>query len=147
MDEPFLKIFDLVVNLIANVMTIITAGLAIYVFIVNKDTIKKSFNFLLNYSFQLTLTDLKYKIEKLNDFKTTNPDQREEVINLLHDIEGHILGSTYLKEKLAAQLKKINGYNRNPSRLTEQNKRSLVSELKTSVQDLDVSNFGDSIQQ
>ena len=147
MEEPFLKIFDFVINLLANVMTIVTAGLAIYIFVTNRDAIKKTFNFLLNYSFQLTLTDLKYKIEKLNEFKTTIPDQNDEIINLLHEIEGHILGSTYLKENLSVQLKKVNSINRNPSRLTEPIKRSIVSELKISVRDLDVSNFGDSIQQ
>ncbi|MDA6068660.1 hypothetical protein NJT12_03415 [Flavobacterium sp. AC] len=147
MDEPLLKIFDLVVNLIANVMTIITAGLAIYIFISNKDKIKTAFNFILSYSIQMTLADLRHKIEKLNDYKTTIPEQNEEIINVLHEIEGHILGNEYLKDKLAVQLKKINNFTRirNPVVLLEPQKRSLVSELKESVRNLDLSNFTDTI--
>ncbi|MRX70288.1 hypothetical protein SAMN06265349_101710 [Flavobacterium resistens] len=140
-------ILDFIINFIANAMTIVTAGLAIYIFITNKDKIKTAFNFILNYSNQITLSDLKYKIEKINDFRTTIPEQKEEVINLLHDIEGHILGNKFLKDKLPDQLKKINNFTRNPAKLEEPQKRSLVSELKECVRNLDVSNFGDTISQ
>lgn len=139
------KEIDLYVNIFANVLTIVTAIIAICVFIKNKENIKTAFNFILSYSNQLMLAELKSKIEKLNDFKTTVPEQKEEIINLLHEIEGHILGNLLLKEQLAEQLRKIRAIIKNPSRLEEPKKRSLVSELKESVRNLDVSNFGNSV--
>ncbi|OXB20233.1 hypothetical protein B0A80_19240 [Flavobacterium tructae] len=140
-----MKQLDFWTNFLANVLTVIASGIAICVYIFNKDKIKTAFNSILSYSHQVTLSDLRYKIEKLNDFNVNVPEQKTEVINLLHEIEGHILGNSFLKDRLADQLKKINTFTRNPNKLLEPPKRSLVWELKESVRSLDMSNFGDSI--
>jgi hypothetical protein len=140
-----MKELDFWINFLANLLTVVASGIAICVFIFNRDKIKTAFNSILSYSYQITLADLRYKIEKLNDFNANIPEQKVEVINLLHEIEGHILGNNFLKDKLADQLKKINNFTRYPNRLLEPPKRSLVWELKESVRNLDMSNFGNSI--
>lgn len=110
-------------------------------FLFNKDKITSAINFILNYSNQLTLTDLKFKIERLNDFNANDPASKIEVINILHEIEGQVLGNEMLKEKLKAQLTKLQNITANSRLLTEPKKRSLVSELRESIRNIDVSNY------
>ena len=140
-----MKELDFWTNLIANLMTIFASGIALYIFFFNRDKISSAINFILNYSNQLTLTDLKFKIERLNDYNTNDAGQKLEVINILNEIEGQILGSKNLKEKLNNQLEKIVGFTANTKLLSEPKKRSLVSELKESIRNIDVSNYGEII--
>lgn len=136
-----MKEFDFLMNLIANLMTIIASGLALYIYFTNKEKIKSALNFILNYSNQLTLTDLKFKIERLNEFNSNDSTQKLEIVNILNEIEGQILGNIEFKLKLEPQLIKIEAFTSNPKLLTEPKKRSLVSELKESIRNLDVSNY------
>jgi hypothetical protein len=126
-------------------MTIFASGLALYIFFFNRKKISTAINFILNYSNQLTLTDLKFKIERLNDYNTNDVGQKTEVVNILHEIEGQILGNKNLKEKLKEQLEKIAIFTSNSKLLTEPKKRSIVSELKESLRNIDVSNYNDII--
>jgi hypothetical protein len=134
------------ISLVANILTIATAGIALYVFFFNREKITSAINFILNYSNQLTLTDLKFKIERLNDFNAGDTTQKGEVINILHELEGQIIGNGTLKLKLQDQLTKISTYTSNTKLLTEPRKRSLVSELKESIRNIDVANYGDIIK-
>jgi hypothetical protein len=132
-------------NFIANFMTILVSGIALYVFIFNREKINSALNFILNYTNQLTLTDLKFKIERLNDYNTNEVNQKGEVVNILNEIEGQILGNKNLKSKLEEQLSKLESFTSNPKNLIEPKKRSLVSELKESIRNLDISNYGNII--
>ena len=140
-----MKEIDFWANLLANLMTIIASGLALFIFFFNRQKIKTAINSILNYSNQLTLTDLKFKIERLNDFNANDSEQKVEVINILHELEGQIIGNENLMSKLNQQLEKIANFTSNPKLITEPKKRSLVSELKESIRNLDVSNYGNII--
>ena len=74
-------------------------------------------------------------------FNSNDATQKLEVINILNEIEGQILGNNEFKQKLELQLIKIEAFTTNPKLLTEPKKRSLVSELKESLRNLDVSNY------
>ncbi len=63
---------DFWINLIANLLTILTAAIALYVFFFNREKISSAINFILNYSHQLTLTDLRFKIEKFFMMQNSN---------------------------------------------------------------------------
>lgn len=136
-----MKELDFWVNFVSNLLTILASGIGIYLFVFNKDKIKNALNVLLNYSNQLTLNELKYKIERLNDYNAGDINQKNEVINILNEIEGQIIGNDALKIKLANQLGKISVFINNNRLLSEAKKRSLVSELRESLRNLDVSNF------
>lgn len=140
-----MKEVDFWTNFIANIMTIFASGLALVIYFKNKDKISSAINFILNYSNQLTLTDLKFKIEKLNEFNANDAVQKSEVVNILNEIEGQILGNNTFKIKLEIQLRKLENFTTNPKLLSEAKKRSLVSELKESLRNLDVSNYNDII--
>ena len=132
---------DFWVNLIANLLTGVASSIAIYLYFANKNKIASALNSILNYSNQLTLTELKYKIERLNDYNANDQDQNQEIINIFHDIEGHILGNEYLKGQLQDELSKLSFFTVKNKPITEPKKRSLVSELRESVRTLDASNF------
>ncbi|MCX2481055.1 hypothetical protein OQY15_18265 [Pedobacter sp. MC2016-15] len=136
-----MKEIDFWVNFTANLLTVLASGMAIYVYLTNKDKLASALNSILNYSNQLTLSELKYKIERLNDYNASNAEQNLEVINIFHDIEGQILGNIYLKDQLGGLLTKLSVFTSKGKPITEPKKRSLVSELRESVRTLDVSNF------
>lgn len=129
------------IELISNSLTIFTAIIAIFVYYKNKDKISSAINFVLNYSKKLTLTELKYKVERLNDFTTNDTEQKKEIINILSEIEGQVIANAYIKENLKIQLEKINGFIDNSKTLTEPKKRSLVSELRERINNIDISNY------
>ncbi len=140
-----MKELDLWLNIIANFLTVIASSIAIYIFFFNREKISSAINFILSYSNQLTLSELKWKIEKLNDFTVNDNVQKLEVINILHEIEGQIIGNKVLNEKLSEQLQKVKGFTSNTKSLTEPKKRSLVSELRESIRNIDASNYGNLI--
>jgi len=129
------------VTFASRFFTIGATGIAIWVFIKNKDKISSAIDVLLNYSKRITLNELKYKIERLNDYTTNDTGQKKEIINILSDIEGQILGNKKVHDELENQVKKIQEFIDNSKLLTEPKKRSLVSELRESVRNIDISNF------
>lgn len=140
-----MKQIDFWINIIANFLTIIASSIAIYIFSFNREKIKSAINLILNYSIQLTLTDIKFKIERLNDFTANDSSQKKEIINVLHEIQGQINGNKLLKERLHHQQVKLNDLLSNPKKITEPKKRSFVSELRESIRNIDVSNYKDLI--
>ena len=138
--------FDFWVNFLANLFTIAASGLAIWLFIVNRKQLATAVNVLVNYSFRQSLTDLTYKIDRLNDYKMHDSDGKDEVLNWLHEIEGQIRGNPVLQKLLPEQLTKIASFIRKPDLLTEPRKRSLVSELREAVRGIDLANYQQNIK-
>ncbi|MGA0557425.1 hypothetical protein ACO2Q8_12285 [Larkinella sp. VNQ87] len=113
-----MKEVDFWVNFLANAFTIVASGIAIYVFIANRDKLTSALNAIVNYSIQLTLSDLRYKVERLNDYTAADKEQMYEIINLLNDIEGQIIGNKILNSALSEQLTKISNFTNNPANRT-----------------------------
>jgi hypothetical protein len=61
----------------SNVFTILASGIAIYIFFSKRKSISSIFDLLVNYTFQLTLSELKEKIERLNEYNAKDPEQSE----------------------------------------------------------------------
>lgn len=135
------KQLDFWIAFISRLFTITASSIAIYIFFVNKEKISNAINLLLNYSKQLTLSELKFKIERLNEFTTNDIEQKKEVVNILSEIEGQIIGNKKIKSELESQIGKINSFIENTDSLTEPKKRSLVSELRESIRNIDISNY------
>jgi len=128
------------IEFLSNFLTIIAAAIAIIVYFRNKDKIASSINFILNYSKQMTLSDLKNKIERLNDYKASDEKGRSEIINILSEIEGQISANKSIKNELSEQFGKICQFISSPKLLTEPKKRSLVSELRECIRNIDIHN-------
>lgn len=139
------KDFSFWIGLIVNILTGFAAVIAIVVYFRNRDKIFTAFNLLMNFSAQLTLTDLKLKIERLNEFTANDENQKVEIINILSEIEGQIIANETIKSVLIIQYQKICSFIEKPKSLTEPKKRSLISELRESIRNIDVANYQEAI--
>jgi hypothetical protein len=136
--ETFKFIGD-AVALIANIFTIAAAGIAIYVFVQNRDKISAAVDLLLNYSFHTTLSELKDKVERLNEYRATEPTDVPEIKNILHEIAGQIKGNQRLAGHFVELLERIERMG-NSKTITEQHKRSMVSEVRERLKNISVQN-------
>lgn len=138
-----MDIFKLIadsISLAANLLTIIASAIAIYVFFFKAKEIKSAFKMLLNWSFQLTLTDLRSKIDRLNEYNANEQTEIDEIRNILHEIAGQVRGNRKLAEAapdLAERVERLAG----SKRLTEPIKRSIVSEIRETLRNIEVNSI------
>jgi len=131
--RPYLDI----ISGVANVFTVIASGIAIYVFVLNRKKISAAINLLLNYSFQSTLTEIREKLERLNEYNANDSAGNQEVRNILHEIAGQLRGNQRLFSLLAGMSEKIENLAKS-KKLNEPLKRSMVSELREHLRNIQV---------
>lgn len=125
-------------GLIANVFTIFASGIAIYIFFAKREEISSVFNLLINYTHQLSLSEVREKIERLNEYNAKDPEQCENIINIFNEIIGQIRGNERLKAHFSELLGTMESLASDKRRLTEPRKRALVSELRERLRHLNV---------
>ena len=86
---------------LADAATLLASGLAIWVYFANRKKISAAIQVLLNYSFHTTLTELKEKLERLNEYSAKEADDIPEIQNILHEIAGQIRGNKKLMESIS----------------------------------------------
>jgi hypothetical protein len=129
------------VALISNLFTIVASSIAIYLFIVKRKSIATIFNLLVNYTYQLSLSEIKEKLEKLNDYNANNLEENEKIINILNEISGQIKGNVKLSSHFSDNIIEIDTYALGKKKLTEPKKRAIVSELRERLRHLNVRNI------
>lgn len=135
-----------VVSFVSNLMSAAASGVALYLFFFKRAAISSILSLLLNYSYQLSLAELKEKLERLNDYNASDVDHYETVINILHELVGQVRGNDKLKVIMAAQILSIEAVIAKDVRgkkLTEPAKRALVSEFREKLRHLNVRNIDD----
>ncbi len=132
-------------SLITNIFTIAASSIAIYLFIFKRSVIMSAFKVLLNYSAQITFSELQAKIDRLNDLNANEPSNLEEIINIFSEIVGQIRGNKKLRVECAGLLKKLVSYTEKSKKLTEPMKRSVVSELRESLKYINIESFDELI--
>jgi len=125
-------------SLISNVFTVFASGIAIYIFFSKREEISSVFKLLVNYTHQLSLSEVKEKIERLNEYNAKDPEQCEHVVNIFNEIIGQIRGNDGLKAHFSELLEKMEFLVSDKRRLTEPKKRALVSELRERLRHLNV---------
>ncbi|RKG30068.1 hypothetical protein [Acinetobacter tianfuensis] len=134
-----------IVSFMANLFTIFASGIAIWLFFSKASEIKIAFNLLLNWSFQLTLTDLKAKIERLNEYSAKKPEELEEIRNILHEIVGQMRGNRKIvqsSDELISKIEKL-ALSRN---LDEPRKRSIISEIREVLRNMQVNSVASPLE-
>ena len=137
----FLQAASDTVSFCANIAEIGAGGIAMYLFICKKEEIKNVFKLLITYSFQLSLSELKGKLDKLHDLKAGDKEQHEEIIYIFHDVLGQLRGNADLCHKCEGIIGKIDDCINTPKKMTEGVKRGLVSELREQLRDMDVKTY------
>jgi len=128
------------VSLAANLFALFAAALAIYIYLANKGKISKAIQLLLNFSFQTTLSELKEKLERLNEYSASEPTEIEEIKNILHEIAGQIRGNNHLNEKISSLADSAENLANNKKKLSEPAKRSFISELREQLKNIQIDN-------
>jgi len=135
-----------IISALANLFTIVASGIAIYLFVFQRKNIASVFSLLLNYSYQLSLSELKEKLERLNEYNASNDDHYDSIINILHEFVGQVRGNDKLRVIMVDQIVLIedaiarDGKGR---KITEPNKRALISEVREKIRNLNVRNIDD----
>ena len=137
-----LKVSFDVVGALSNLVTIGTASVAVFFFLRNRDKLSLALRMLLTFSFSLTLSELKSKLERLNEYHADNPEELSEVRNILHEIAGQIRGNSKLLASAPDMPKRIESL-ANGQRLSEPAKRSIVSELREVLRNIQVASMND----
>lgn len=122
---------------LANFSTIATSGLALYLFVANRKNLSLVLATLLSYSFQTTLSELKEKLERLNEYNANEPSERSEIRNILQEIAGQIRGNDRLlasAPNLATEVETL----ALAKKLTEPAKRAMVSKLREQVRNIQI---------
>ncbi|MFL9976057.1 hypothetical protein [Paraburkholderia graminis] len=134
------KLFSDLLAAAANIFTVLASGLAIYVFLLNRKKLAAALDLLLSYSFQTTLGELKEKVERLNEYNANEPDDVPEIRNILHEISGQIRGNGRLTAKIPRLAEKIDKL-ANAKRIAETSKRSIVSETREQLKNIQITNI------
>jgi hypothetical protein len=133
-----LALFTNILSILADLATIAASSIAIYLFFVKGKTISTALSLLMNYSYQLTLSELKEKLERLNDYNASDSEDCNKIVNILHEIIGQIKGNEKLYERFSDITHKIELLASDKRKLTEPRKRSLVSELRERLRNINV---------
>ncbi len=128
--------------MLSDVATVAASSLAIWIYVANRKKISTAIQLLLNYSFQTTLTELKEKLERLNEYKANEPDEVLEIQNILHEIAGQIRGNPKLMNmnsvtSLPADLEGL----AKSKQLTEPRKRAAVSRMREILRNVEVNSL------
>jgi hypothetical protein len=135
----WIKHIDFWINLLGNISALAASSIAVIIFFKNRKKIGNALNAIINYSTQLTLTELRFKITKASELNANDINQKEEVLNIFHDVYGQINGNNKLQSPLADFLKKIDEYILDPKLLNEGTKRQVLSELNEKLRNIDIS--------
>lgn len=127
-----------IISALADCFTIAASSIAVYLFLFQRDKISAAFKTLINYSTQLTLTELTSKIDRLNDLNANDELQNSQVINILNEIEGQIKGNPRLIKQFPEVIAEIEPFSSQRSKITEPKKRSVVALLREKIRSYDV---------
>jgi len=137
-----------VVNALADLLTIAASGIAIYLFVAKRKEVGAIFKALAATANQGSLADLRAKLDRLNDLNATEPSARIEIINICHEVCGHIDGNPAFAKSFAEVSSKIKATASNKRKpITEPQKRALVSELRESMRHFNTITIVDSIKE
>lgn len=137
--ETFKFLVD-VASLVGNVFATIASGIAIYLFVMKRAEISTAFRLLLNWSFQTTLTDLRGKLDRLNEYNANEASELGEIRNILHEIAGQVRGNAQLQHSapnLASRVESL----ASSRKLTEPLKRSMVAEVREVLKTIQVNSL------
>ena len=123
-------------------MTIFASGIAIYVFLAKRKELSAALSLLLNYSYQTTLAEIREKLERLNEYRATDERDLPEIRAILHEIAGQIRGNPKLRAAAPNIAERIEALTAG-KRLTEPAKRSMVSEVREVLKNINVKSIED----
>lgn len=130
-----------VVSFFSNAFTVATSFLVFYLYHTKKNEIATAFRMFMNFSYQTTLSELKWKLDRLNEFRVDEPSHVNEIKSLLHDIAGQIKGNSKITDAAPDLVKLLEKFA--DGIMTEPKKRSIVSLVREKIKTISIDNFED----
>lgn len=137
--EPIKPYLDILSG-VANFFTVVASGLAIYIYFTSRGKISAAIQLLLNYSFQSTISELKEKLERLNEYNASEVSDHTEIRSILHEIAGQIRGNSRLlaaAPNLPEKLERV----AQSKKLSEPMRRSIVSEVREQLRNIQINSM------
>lgn len=128
------------VSFVANLLTTVTACIALWVFFRKGKDISTAFSLLLNWSFQSTLTDLRGKLDRLNEYNANDEADRPEIRNILQELAGQVRGNRRLRTAAPDLCTRLEKFALRKT-LAEPAKRSMVAEMREILRNLQVNSM------
>jgi hypothetical protein len=137
------ELIEELVSLLTNLATIVASGIAIYLFFWKGKYISSVFRVLINYSSQITLSEIINKLDLLNALRWAENKDQEEIINIMHEITGQLKGNPNLVVHFSELIEKIekDTSSKNKHKLSEPWKRSIVGEIREKVRHVGILGF------
>lgn len=136
-EKTWFEVFKEILSISSNLTSTLAASIAIYVFLFKRNELRNAFSLLMNWSFQLTLNDLRSKLERLNEYNANEPTEVEAIKNILHEVAGQIRGNSKLMKAFPNIADKFETLS-NSKKLSEPAKRSIISELRESLRNIEI---------
>jgi hypothetical protein len=134
------------ISLLADVLTIVVGVITLYLVIWKRKKISAVVKGLMNYAFQLTISDLKSKLDSLNKLSMEDEKTAKEAIGVFHDILGQIKGNPKLHSPLVSEFyDKLEKVLKLKKPIEDTRKRALVSELREILRYINVENVDDNM--
>lgn len=125
----------------ADLFAIAASGIAIYIFLTKRGAITSVFRLLLKYGYQITLSELRSKLDRIADLRVDDEMQKKQIINIMSEVVGQIRGNRKLRSQFAEELKSIERFVISNQPLTEPKKRIIVAQLREGLRHLDMENI------
>jgi len=136
---------DFWITFVSRFFTIGASGIAIWVFVFKRTEAANALNLLINYATRISISDLLQKVRQLNQYSNPDPDtgieHKEELLDLLASINGHLKGNKRLGQHFKDEVKTITRYMRNPNTLSKPKNRELAHILEQKLLSLGVEYF------
>lgn len=134
------KLLSDIISFVANCLTTMTALIAVWVFFRKGKEISAAFNLLVNFSFQTTLTDLRGKLDRLNEYTANEPGDLPEIRNILQELAGQVRGNKRLRQSAPELATRLENF-ATRGRLAEPAKRAMVAEVREILRNIQVNSM------
>ena len=132
------------VSFIANLLSAATGCIALWVFFRKGKEISTAFRLLVNWSFQTTLTDLRGKLDRLNEYNANETTDHPEIRNILQELAGQVRGNTRLRTSAPDLASRLETF-ATRSRLAEPAKRAMVAEMREILRNIQVNSMENNV--
>ena len=144
-DDSILGSFTKSIEFVSDFGTIVASGLAVFIFLTKRRDIGAAFRLILSYSSHITMSELKFKLESLNNLDGNKTSDRSEIKAIMGDIAGQMRGNKILQKNNPELISELEGYINGTKNLTEPNKRSIASQLREILNQQRIDEYGDLI--
>ena len=126
---------------LADAFTVVASGIAVYIFLTKRRQITSVFQLLMKYGYQVSLSELRSKLDMIANLRVADEKQREQIKYIMSEVVGQIQGNPRLKTRFEEELKGLERFATGKKAFSEPEKRMIVAKLREKLRHLDMENI------